>query len=100
MVWMGFFVGSLGGLVAGINVIFGHFKALPTKPLSVSKEAIRNRALFVFFRVLVAGVIGGVTTFWFGRDVIAGVLTLDKLVFIQFVAGLAGTALTKPPGTN
>ena len=89
----GALAGGLGGLVAAINAVFGGFKALPVKPMSVSKAAVKGRAMFVTYRMLVGGILGGAITFWLGPDVLAGSLSMDKLAFIQFAAGLAGSML-------
>ncbi|RYG38775.1 MAG: hypothetical protein EON93_01415 [Burkholderiales bacterium] len=90
----GAMAGALGGLVAAMNAIYGGFKKLPDKPLSVSKAAIRNRATFLTFRILVGGILGGAVTFWFGPDVVARTMSQDKLLFVQFAVGLAGSLLT------
>jgi hypothetical protein len=93
----GAMAGTLGGLVAAINAVFGGFAKLPEKPLSVSKSAIKNRAMFVTYRLIVGGIFGWVVTFWFGPDVVAGVLSTYKLLFIQFAVGLAGSLFAKLP---
>ena len=91
----GTLAGGLGGLVAAINAVFGGFKALPVKPMSVSKAAVKSRAMFVTYRTLVGGIFGGAISFWFGPDVVVGSLSIDKLAFLQFSAGLAGSMFSQ-----
>ena len=94
---MGFAAGMLGGLASAINAVFGNFKKVPARPLSVAQHAIRSRALFLTFRLLVAGILGIAITFWFAPDVISRSLALPKLVFIQFMVGFVGSISFRIP---
>lgn len=90
---MGFGAGAVGGVVAAINGIFGGFRALPPKPMSVSKAAKRTRAVFFIFRIFVGAILGAMITFWFASDVVENSLSIEKLFFIQFAVGLSGSLL-------
>jgi hypothetical protein len=91
--FMGLGAGALGGVVAAINGLFSGFRALPPKPMAITKAAQRTRAVFYVFRIFLGAILGAMITFWFVSDVVNNSLPIEKLFFIQFAVGLAGSIL-------
>lgn len=84
---LGLFSGGLAGCLAYLHVLFRGFTELPEKLPSNARRHRNYRLAFFTFRVVFGAAIGFAVTFWFLDEVRAGMLSLNKLIFIQFSAG-------------